>query len=85
MKHIKIYKLIKSFIIDKQTNKGQTMNKQRQITLQEKIINRLKEIDEKKTDNVIYIDGKEYAEINDSFLSEKYFLRQVLEELNIFN
>lgn len=61
------------------------MNKQRQITLQDKIINRLKEIDEKKTDNVIYIDGKEYAEINDSFLAEKYFLHQVLEELNIFN
>ena len=61
------------------------MNKQRQITLQEKIINRLKEIDEKKTDNVIDVDGKEYAEINDDFLSEKHFLHQVLEELNIFN
>ena len=61
------------------------MNKQRQITLQEKIINRLKEIDENKTDNVIYVDDKEYTEINENLLSEKYFLLQIMEELNIFN
>lgn len=61
------------------------MNKQRQIALQDKIINRLKEIDENKTDNVIDVDGKEYTEIKLYHISEKHFLHQVLEELNIFN
>ena len=61
------------------------MNKQKQIKLQEKIINRLKEINENKTDNVIGVNGKEYAEVNPYHLSEKYFLHQILEELNIFN
>jgi len=85
MKLIKIYKLTKYFIIDKQTNKGLTMNKKRQITLQDKIINRIKKIDENKTDNVIDVNGKEYAEVNPYHLSEKHFLHQLLEELNIFN
>lgn len=70
---------------NKQTKEGLTMNKQRQITLQDKIINRLKEIDENKTDNVIGVDGKEYIEKNENLLSEKYFLLQIMEELNIFN
>tara|TARA_A100001201_G_scaffold142046_1_gene139136 strand:+ start:677 stop:862 length:186 start_codon:yes stop_codon:yes gene_type:complete len=61
------------------------MNKQRQIKLQDKIINRLKKIDENKTDNVIDVDGKEYTEITAYNVSEKYFLHQILEELNIFN
>ena len=61
------------------------MNKQRQIKLQDKIINRLKKIDENKTDNVIVVDGKEYTEITAYNVSEKYFLHQILEELNIFN
>ena len=61
------------------------MNKQRQITLQDKIINRLKEINENKSDNVIDVDGKQYTEIKPYHISEKYFLHQILEELNIFN
>jgi len=64
--------------------KGVKMNRQRQMKLQNKIIDRLKEIEENKTDIIQGRDDKEYIE-KPIYLAEKYFLLNILEELNIFN
>lgn len=60
------------------------MNRQRQMKLQEKILDRLKEIEENKTDIIQGRDNKEYIE-KPLYLSEKWFLLNILDELNIFN
>jgi len=74
--------LKKYFIID--NRKEVKMNRQRQMKLQEKILDRLKEIEENKTDIIQGRDNKEYIE-KPLYLSEKWFLLNILDELNIFN
>jgi len=60
------------------------MNRQRQVKLQNKIIDRLKVIKENKTDTIEGRDGKSYIE-EPPYLKEEWFLLQIIDELNIFN
>jgi len=59
------------------------MNRQRQMKLQNKILDRLKEIKENETDTIQARDGKEYIE-KPLYLSEYWFLLNILDELNNF-